>query len=101
VRLVLDTPSVHYAPIPHQPGVSDRRPKVAAASQWLGSLFRRVLPPRVNEVVGVSHIKAYVFDDDVLMSGANLSSDYFTIRQVIHRELFHPPFQKPCLTNLE
>ena len=44
--------------------------------------MRRVLPPRVNEVVGVSHIKAYLFDNDILMSGANLSSDYFTIRQV-------------------
>lgn len=61
----------------------------------------RVLPPRVNEVIGVQHIKAYVFDDDVIMSGANLSNDYFTKRQasllfsgasflVKHRNLVQP-----------
>lgn len=41
-----------------------------------------MLPPRVNEIVGVSHVKAYIFDDVLLVSGANLSSDYFTRRQV-------------------
>ena len=46
-----------------------------------GSLCR-VLPPRVNEVIGVSHMKAIISDNDVLMTGANLSSDYFTMRQV-------------------
>lgn len=47
-----------------------------------------MLPPRVNEVIGVSHVKAYIFDDDVIISGANLSSDYFTVRQA-----------EPCSTN--
>ena len=42
---------------------------------------RRVLPPRVSEVVGVCHLKAYVFDDSVLLSGANLSNTYFSTRQ--------------------
>ena len=42
----------------------------------------RLLPPRMNEVVGVSHLKAYIFDDDVLLSGANLGEQYFTCRQV-------------------
>lgn len=41
----------------------------------------RVLPPRVSEVVGVAHIKAYAFDDSVLLSGANLSNTYFSMRQ--------------------
>ena len=35
----------------------------------------------MSEVIGVSHLKAYVFDDDVLISGANLSTTYFTKRQ--------------------
>jgi len=35
----------------------------------------------VSEVIGVCHLKAYVFDDDVLISGANLSTIYFTKRQ--------------------
>eukprot|EP00163_Fabomonas_tropica_P015070 TRINITY_DN2747_c0_g1_i3.p1 TRINITY_DN2747_c0_g1~~TRINITY_DN2747_c0_g1_i3.p1 ORF type:complete len:415 (-),score=65.23 TRINITY_DN2747_c0_g1_i3:74-1318(-) len=39
-----------------------------------------LLPPRVNEVPFVYHIKGFIFDNDVLMSGANLSDDYFTNR---------------------
>ena len=34
----------------------------------------------MNESVGVQHMKAYVFDDDVVMSGANLEDNYFTDR---------------------
>lgn len=44
-----------------------------------GALKR--LPPRWNEIVGVSHVKAIVADDDVVMTGANLSETYFTLRQ--------------------
>ncbi|CAM9710843.1 unnamed protein product, partial [Heterosigma akashiwo] len=39
------------------------------------------LPSPINEAVAVQHIKAYVFDNDTLLSGANLSHDYFTDRQ--------------------
>lgn len=35
----------------------------------------------MKEVLGVHHIKAYVFDNDVMITGANLSHDYFTNRQ--------------------
>ncbi|EOD06506.1 CDP-diacylglycerol-glycerol-3-phosphate 3-phosphatidyltransferas-like protein [Emiliania huxleyi CCMP1516] len=34
-----------------------------------------------REVVGVQHIKGAVFDDDVLLTGANVSADYFSARQ--------------------
>ena len=34
-----------------------------------------------KEVFGVHHIKAHVFDNNVLITGANLSEDYFTNRQ--------------------
>ena len=50
--------------------------------QLTAECWCRVLPSRVNEIIGVSHVKAYMFDGDLLMSGANLSNDYFTIRQV-------------------
>ncbi|THD25813.1 CDP-diacylglycerol--glycerol-3-phosphate 3-phosphatidyltransferase [Fasciola hepatica] len=40
-----------------------------------------MLPSRLNEVLGVQHIKAYVFDDSVILSGANLSHEYFVSRQ--------------------
>ena len=35
----------------------------------------------MSEVIGVCHLKAYVFDDNVVISGANLSTTYFTKRQ--------------------
>ena len=41
----------------------------------------RVLPPRVSEIVGVCHLKAFIYDDNVLMTGANLSNTYFNNRQ--------------------
>ena len=41
---------------------------------------RKVLPQRWNEIVGLQHCKVYIFDDSVIISGANLSSDYFTDR---------------------
>lgn len=44
-------------------------------------LLRGLLPQRANEVLGVQHMKLYVFDDDIIVSGANLSEDYFTRRQ--------------------
>lgn len=39
------------------------------------------LPKRLNEGVGLQHMKIYGFDDDLILSGANLSHDYFTNRQ--------------------
>ncbi|ELR23065.1 CDPdiacylglycerol--glycerol-3-phosphate 3-phosphatidyltransferase, mitochondrial, putative [Acanthamoeba castellanii str. Neff] len=47
----------------------------------LRGLVKRFAPPRWNEIVGVSHYKAFVFDDDTMLSGANLSDQYFTNRQ--------------------
>ena len=48
----------------------------------LRGLWGALLPPRLREGAGVWHVKAYAFDaHTVLLSGANLSSDYFTTRQ--------------------
>lgn len=38
-------------------------------------------PKRVNEGFGLQHMKLYGFDDEIMLSGANLSEDYFTDRQ--------------------
>ena len=44
--------------------------------------FRKVfISKRINEGWGLQHIKLYGFDDEVILSGANLSNDYFTNRQ--------------------
>ncbi|KAG6968259.1 hypothetical protein JG688_00005899 [Phytophthora aleatoria] len=39
------------------------------------------LPPPFNETLGVSHAKVYLVDNTLVLSGANLSNDYFTNRQ--------------------
>ena len=44
-------------------------------------VMRAILPNPLDEVAAVFHIKAYVIDDEVLLSGANLSEEYFTDRQ--------------------
>ena len=45
------------------------------------SIFSHVLPSPLNEVAGVFHLKAYIIDDCLILSGANLSEEYFTDRQ--------------------
>lgn len=44
-------------------------------------MTKRLAPPRWNELLGLQHMKVYLFDDAVIISGANLSNDYFTNRQ--------------------
>uniref|UniRef100_A0A6T7GI72 CDP-diacylglycerol--glycerol-3-phosphate 3-phosphatidyltransferase n=1 Tax=Attheya septentrionalis TaxID=420275 RepID=A0A6T7GI72_9STRA len=43
--------------------------------------LRSWLPSPLDEVAGVFHLKAYVIDDCLILSGANLSEEYFTDRQ--------------------
>lgn len=43
--------------------------------------LKAALPPPFNETMGVSHAKVYLVDDTLVLSGANLSEDYFTNRQ--------------------
>ncbi|KAJ2612817.1 CDP-diacylglycerol--glycerol-3-phosphate 3-phosphatidyltransferase [Coemansia sp. RSA 1365] len=47
----------------------------------LNGLSKQAWPQRYNEAFGLQHIKGYIFDDDIIVSGANLSRDYFTNRQ--------------------
>ncbi|KAG5462975.1 MAG: hypothetical protein BJ554DRAFT_2565 [Olpidium bornovanus] len=46
----------------------------------LHGLLKKICPARFNEAVGLQHIKAYISDDDVMLTGfvERLSSDYFT-----------------------
>ncbi|AET37526.1 CDP-diacylglycerol--glycerol-3-phosphate 3-phosphatidyltransferase Ecym_1287 [Eremothecium cymbalariae DBVPG len=48
-----------------------------AYSGWKKAL----LPKRINEGIGLQHMKIYGFDNEVILSGANLSFDYFSNRQ--------------------
>lgn len=47
----------------------------------LTGLRKALIPKRINEGWGLQHIKLYGVDDEVILSGANLSNDYFTNRQ--------------------
>ncbi|QLQ82529.1 hypothetical protein HG537_0H02910 [Torulaspora globosa] len=61
----------------HQDRVDLRLYRTPAYVGWKGWL----IPRRVNEGLGLQHMKIYGFDQEVILSGANLSSDYFTNRQ--------------------
>ncbi|XP_055332207.1 CDP-diacylglycerol--glycerol-3-phosphate 3-phosphatidyltransferase, mitochondrial-like [Paramacrobiotus metropolitanus] len=47
----------------------------------LRGIWKTHVPERWNEIVGLLHMKVCVFDDNVLITGANLSDQYFTNRQ--------------------
>ncbi|QRG38340.1 hypothetical protein FDK38_002743 [Candidozyma auris] len=47
----------------------------------LSGFKKNLAPKRVNESFGLQHMKLYGFDNEVMLSGANLSQDYFTDRQ--------------------
>lgn len=47
----------------------------------LHGLLKKCLLNPWNEVLGLQHMKIYIFDDTLIISGANLSNDYFTNRQ--------------------
>lgn len=44
-------------------------------------LLAMLLKPPMNEVVELTHMKIYLADDRLILSGANLSEDYFDQRQ--------------------
>ncbi|ETN40410.1 uncharacterized protein HMPREF1541_04687 [Cyphellophora europaea CBS 101466] len=41
---------------------------------------KKYMPKRINEGWGLQHMKLYGFDDEIMLSGANLSNDYFNDR---------------------
>ncbi|KAJ5573647.1 CDP-diacylglycerol-glycerol-3-phosphate 3-phosphatidyltransferase [Penicillium hispanicum] len=46
----------------------------------LTGLRKKWIPRRINEGWGLQHMKLYGIDDEIIISGANLSEDYFTNR---------------------
>lgn len=48
---------------------------------YLRGIMKKYMPNRWNELFGLQHMKLYIFDNTLIISGANLSNDYFTNRQ--------------------
>ncbi|CAG8919170.1 unnamed protein product [Penicillium salamii] len=46
----------------------------------LTGLRKKWIPRRINEGWGLQHMKLYGIDDEIILSGANLSEEYFTHR---------------------
>ncbi|KAJ5908435.1 CDP-diacylglycerol--glycerol-3-phosphate 3-phosphatidyltransferase [Penicillium taxi] len=46
----------------------------------LTGLKKKWIPRRINEGWGLQHMKLYGIDDEIILSGANLSQEYFTNR---------------------
>mmetsp|Transcript_122 Transcript_122/g.113 ORF Transcript_122/g.113 Transcript_122/m.113 type:complete len:656 (-) Transcript_122:89-2056(-) len=42
--------------------------------------LKSMIPSPLNEALGVFHLKIYIIDDELILSGANLSEEYFTDR---------------------
>ncbi|KAJ3552802.1 hypothetical protein NM688_g3961 [Phlebia brevispora] len=70
-------------------------------SPKLKGLMAKLVPPRFNEGWGTWHPKIYGTDDEVIISGANLNSSYFTNRQdrYIHIRS-HPHLSQYCFAFL-
>ncbi|CAH1273157.1 PGS1 [Branchiostoma lanceolatum] len=66
----------------------------------LRGLLKAVVPERFNETIGLQHMKIYLTDNSVIMSGANLSEMYFTNRQDRYVVLHNIPLLTDMLTNL-
>ncbi|XP_077258311.1 phosphatidylglycerophosphate synthase 1 [Temnothorax americanus] len=47
----------------------------------LRGVMKAAIPDRFNELIGLQHMKLYMIDNDLIISGANLSNDYFINRQ--------------------
>ncbi|CAF3291662.1 unnamed protein product [Rotaria socialis] len=47
----------------------------------LSGLLRKLMPARINESWGVQHMKIYMADNNLIISGANLNKSYFDHRQ--------------------
>eukprot|EP00042_Codosiga_hollandica_P051548 m.634636 g.634636 ORF g.634636 m.634636 type:complete len:487 (+) comp58303_c0_seq7:2-1462(+) len=47
----------------------------------LRHIWKRILVPPFNEIISLTHVKIYIYDDTLLLSGANMSDHYYTNRQ--------------------
>lgn len=76
----------------------DHLTTLAAFPNSFGYLFdshkgsiKQYLPYALKEILGVYHIKYLLFDEEVILTGANLSLEYFTLR-IDRYYVFKTPF---------
>ncbi|KAJ1501078.1 CDP-diacylglycerol--glycerol-3-phosphate 3-phosphatidyltransferase [Coelomomyces lativittatus] len=63
--------------------------------------MKKWIPPRFNETVGLLHFKIYITDDTMILTGANLSHDYFTRRQDRYFQITAPAVVQHYCTYVE
>ncbi|XP_032236987.1 CDP-diacylglycerol--glycerol-3-phosphate 3-phosphatidyltransferase, mitochondrial isoform X2 [Nematostella vectensis] len=90
-RIVLASLYLGTGPLEKELEFSDSVRVSLYHSPELRGLIKRLLPERFNETVALTHLKVYLTDDTVIMSGANLSNDYFTNRQDRYIEIKNSP----------
>ncbi|XP_050684456.1 CDP-diacylglycerol--glycerol-3-phosphate 3-phosphatidyltransferase, mitochondrial [Leptidea sinapis] len=62
-------------------GLNDKCTLALYQTPSLQGSWSKALPSRYNEIFGLQHMKLYISDDSVIISGANCSNDYFQKRQ--------------------
>lgn len=70
--------------------ISDRCHVYLYQTPKLQAKWSHAVPARYNELIGLQHMKLYIVDDIVLLSGANCSTDYFERRQDRYIEIQDP-----------
>jgi CDP-diacylglycerol--glycerol-3-phosphate 3-phosphatidyltransferase len=73
--------------------LGDRVKLYESDAGWL----KNFAPARFNEAFGLLHVKCVVVDDEVIVSGANLSREYFTDRQDRYVTLYFKMKDMLCL----
>jgi hypothetical protein len=74
-------------PVPTTTPAARRRSSVALLQMPQLRGWKQHIPRPFEEAVAVMHLKVYAFDDTLLLTGANLSGDYFGRRQDRYVEL--------------
>jgi CDP-diacylglycerol--glycerol-3-phosphate 3-phosphatidyltransferase len=65
-------------------------PSQRRSGSW-SSYFKHHLPPQVREVLGVYHCKFMIFDNEAIVTGSNLSEDYYVDRQDRYYKIHFEP----------
>ncbi|KAI8208980.1 CDP-diacylglycerol--glycerol-3-phosphate 3-phosphatidyltransferase [Colletotrichum sp. SAR 10_76] len=78
---IIKTPTDFYETLKER--IRSAKSRIFLSTLYIGKTEKELkyIPKRINEGWGLQHMKLYGIDDEIILSGANLSNDYFTNRQ--------------------